>query len=104
MHTTPKGFLESLRKLCDKHGAVLIFDEVMTGFRLSPGGASQKYNIQPDMVCLGKVIGGGLPVGAFGGKEEIMNMVAPLGPVYKRNPFRKSSSYDLWLYTFEGTP
>ena len=82
----------------------MIFDEVMTGFRLSPGGASQRYNIQPDMVCLGKVIGGGLPVGAFGGKEEIMNMVAPLGRLPSRNTFWKPSSYDLWLYAFEGTP
>ena len=95
-----KGFLESLRKLCDKHGTVLIFDEVMTGFRLSPGGASQRYNMQPDMVCLGKVIGGGLPVGAFGGKEEIMNMVAPLGPVYQAgtlsgNPLAMTCGYTL---------
>jgi len=95
-----KGFLESLRKLCDKHGTVLIFDEVMTGFRLSPGGASQRYNTQPDMVCLGKVIGGGLPVGAFGGKEEIMNMVAPLGPVYQAgtlsgNPLAMTCGYTL---------
>jgi len=95
-----KGFLEGLRKLCDKHGVVLIFDEVMTGFRLSAGGANKRFNIQPDMVCLGKVIGGGLPVGAFGGKEEIMNMVAPLGPVYQAgtlsgNPLAMSCGYTL---------
>jgi glutamate-1-semialdehyde 2,1-aminomutase len=95
-----KGFLEGLRKLCDKHGAVLIFDEVMTGFRLSAGGAHKRFNIQPDMVCLGKVIGGGLPVGAFGGREEIMNMVAPLGPVYQAgtlsgNPLAMSCGYTL---------
>lgn len=101
-----KDFLESLRKLCDKHGSVLIFDEVMTGFRLSPGGASQRFNIQPDMVCLGKVIGGGLPVGAFGGKEEIMNMVAPLGPVYQAgtlsgNPLAMTCGYTLLKELYE---
>ncbi|MEJ6711121.1 MAG: glutamate-1-semialdehyde 2,1-aminomutase [Flavobacteriales bacterium] len=95
-----EGFLEGLRKLSDKHNAVLIFDEVMTGFRLSPGGAHKLYNIQPDMVCLGKIIGGGLPVGAFGGKKEIMNMVAPLGPVYQAgtlsgNPLAMSCGYTL---------
>ena len=95
-----EGFLEGLRKLCDQHGVVLIFDEVMTGFRLSAGGAHKRFNIQPDMVCMGKVIGGGLPVGAFGGKEEIMNMVAPLGPVYQAgtlsgNPLAMSCGYTL---------
>ena len=95
-----KGFLEGLRALCDQHGAVLIFDEVMTGFRLSAGGAHKRFNIQPDMVCMGKIIGGGLPVGAFGGKEEIMNMVAPLGPVYQAgtlsgNPLAMSCGYTL---------
>tara|TARA_B110000444_G_C18851406_1_gene605954 strand:- start:7797 stop:9080 length:1284 start_codon:yes stop_codon:yes gene_type:complete len=95
-----EGFLEGLRSLCNKHGAVLIFDEVMTGFRLSPGGAHKRFNITPDMVCLGKVIGGGLPVGAFGGREEIMNMVAPLGPVYQAgtlsgNPLAMSCGYTL---------
>lgn len=95
-----KGFLEGLRKLSDKHNAVLIFDEVMTGFRLSSGGAHKLYNIQPDLVCLGKIIGGGLPVGAFGGKKEIMNMVAPLGPVYQAgtlsgNPLAMSCGYTL---------
>ena len=95
-----KGFLEGLRKLCDKHGVVLIFDEVMTGFRISAGGANKRFNIQPDMVCLGKVIGGGMPVGAFGGKKEIMNMVAPLGPVYQAgtlsgNPLAMSCGYTL---------
>ena len=95
-----KGFLEGLRKLCDKHEVVLIFDEVMTGFRISAGGANKRFNIQPDMVCLGKVIGGGMPVGAFGGKKEIMNMVAPLGPVYQAgtlsgNPLAMSCGYTL---------
>ncbi|WP_018692244.1 glutamate-1-semialdehyde 2,1-aminomutase [Algicola sagamiensis] len=77
------GFLEGLRALCDEFGAVLIFDEVMTGFRVSLGGAQGYYNIQPDMTCLGKVIGAGMPVGAFGGKSEIMDYLAPVGPVYQ---------------------
>jgi len=76
-------FLQTLRTLCTKHGAVLIFDEVMTGFRVALGGAQALYNIKPDMTTLGKVIGGGLPVGAFGGRKEIMNVLAPLGPVYQ---------------------
>lgn len=77
------GFLEALRRLTKKYGIVLIFDEVMTGFRVSYGGAQAHYGIEPDMTCLGKVIGGGLPVGAYGGKKEIMSMVAPEGPVYQ---------------------
>ncbi|MEW6003050.1 MAG: glutamate-1-semialdehyde 2,1-aminomutase [Nitrospirota bacterium] len=77
------GFLETLRKLTMRHGIVFIFDEVMTGFRVSYGGAQAYYNINPDMTCLGKVIGGGLPVGAYGGKKEIMSMVSPEGPVYQ---------------------
>ena len=77
------GFLEALRAQCSKHGAVLIFDEVMTGFRVARGGAQARYGIQPDLTTLGKVIGGGLPVGAFGGKREIMQKIAPLGPVYQ---------------------
>jgi len=77
------GFLETLREECTKHGALLIFDEVMTGFRVSLGGAQQRYNINPDLTCLGKVVGGGMPVGAFGGKREIMEHISPLGPVYQ---------------------
>jgi glutamate-1-semialdehyde 2,1-aminomutase len=77
------GFLESLRRLTTEHGAVLIFDEVMTGFRVHRGGAQELYGIQPDLTTLGKVIGGGLPVGAYGGKQEIMQMVAPSGPMYQ---------------------
>ena len=77
------GFLEKLRKLTSELGIVLIFDEVITGFRLSYGGAQQYYDISPDLTCLGKIIGGGLPVGAYGGKSEIMNCVAPDGPVYQ---------------------
>ncbi|SFR83396.1 glutamate-1-semialdehyde 2,1-aminomutase [Marinobacter daqiaonensis] len=77
------GFLEALREVCDQHGSVLIFDEVMTGFRVSLGGAQGLYGIKPDLTALGKVIGGGLPVGAFGGKREIMEHISPLGPVYQ---------------------
>ncbi|HSC93528.1 MAG TPA: glutamate-1-semialdehyde 2,1-aminomutase [Burkholderiales bacterium] len=77
------GFLESLRRLCTRHGAVLIFDEVMTGFRVALGGAQALYGITPDLTTLGKVIGGGLPVGAFGGRRDIMRAIAPLGPVYQ---------------------
>ena len=76
-------FLNTLRSVTEKHGAVLIFDEVMTGFRVSLGGAQELYGITPDMTTLGKVIGGGLPVGAFGGRKEIMQTLAPLGPVYQ---------------------
>ena len=77
------GFLEGLRELCDTHGSVLIFDEVMTGFRVAAGGAQAHYGIRPDLTTLGKVIGGGLPVGAFGGRRDIMEQIAPLGPVYQ---------------------
>jgi len=77
------GFLEGLRELCTRTGIVLIFDEVMTGFRLAKGGAQELYGITPDMTTLGKIIGGGLPVGAYGGKKEIMEVVAPAGPVYQ---------------------
>ena len=78
-----EGFLEGLRELCDQHGVVLIFDEVMTGFRTALGCAQSVYNITPDLTTLGKVIGGGMPVGAFGGKAEIMDYIAPTGPVYQ---------------------
>ena len=77
------GFLEGLRKITRDSGSLLIFDEVITGFRLGMGGAQRKYGIEPDITCLGKIIGGGLPVGAFGGRKEIMSMVAPLGPMYQ---------------------
>ncbi len=77
------GFLETLREQCTKHGSVLILDEVMTGFRVALGGAQAYYNIKPDLTTLGKVIGGGMPVGAFGGKREIMEQIAPTGPVYQ---------------------
>jgi len=77
------GFLEGLRSLCDEYGCVLIFDEVMTGFRVAAGGAQAHYAVTPDLTTLGKVIGGGLPVGAFGGRRDIMEQIAPLGPVYQ---------------------
>lgn len=78
-----EGYLEGLRKVTEEYGTVLIFDEVMTGFRLARGGAQERFGVVPDMTCLGKVIGGGLPVGAFGGRREIMDVVAPVGPVYQ---------------------
>ncbi len=77
------GFLEGLRELCDAHGSVLIFDEVMTGFRVALGGAQAVYGVRPDLTTLGKIIGGGMPVGAFGGRRDIMEKIAPLGPVYQ---------------------
>jgi len=77
------GYLQAMRELCTKHGAVLIFDEVMTGFRVALGGAQELYGVKPDITTLGKVIGGGMPVGAFGGKVEIMERIAPAGPIYQ---------------------
>jgi glutamate-1-semialdehyde 2,1-aminomutase len=77
------GYLEFLREITKANGALLIFDEVMTGFRLALGGAQERFKITPDLTCLGKIIGGGLPVGAFGGRAEIMDLLAPLGPVYQ---------------------
>ncbi len=95
-----KGFLEALRDVCTSNGALLIFDEVMTGFRLAKGGAQQLFGIQADIVCFGKVIGGGLPVGAFAAREEIMNYLAPLGPVYQAgtlsgNPLAMAAGYEM---------
>jgi glutamate-1-semialdehyde 2,1-aminomutase len=78
-----EGFLEGLRALCDEHGALLVFDEVMTGFRLAAGGAQERFGVMPDLTTMGKVIGGGLPVGAFGGREALMRRIAPDGPVYQ---------------------
>jgi len=77
------GFLKGLRTLCTAHGAVLIFDEVISGFRTARGGAQQLYGVAPDLTCLGKIIGGGLPVGAYGGRAELMRLVSPEGPVYQ---------------------
>ncbi len=93
------GFLPGLRRLCDRYEAVLIFDEVITGFRLGPGGAQEHYAVIPDMTILGKIIGGGLPVGAFGGRRDIMDMLAPDGPVYQAgtlsgNPLALTSGYE----------
>lgn len=77
------GFLESLRQACDRHGSILIFDEVMTGFRVALGGAQAHFGVTPDLTCLGKIVGGGMPVGAFGGRRDIMEKISPLGPVYQ---------------------
>jgi len=77
------GFLQALRDICTQQGALLIFDEVMCGFRVAPGCAQERFGIMPDLTCLGKIIGGGLPVGAYGGREEIMRKIAPDGPVYQ---------------------
>ncbi len=78
-----EGFLEGLREICDQYGAVLIFDEVMTGFRVSRGGAQERFGAKPDLTCLGKVIGGGMPVGCFGGRRDIITHIAPTGPIYQ---------------------
>lgn len=78
-----EGFLQGLREITRRHGALLIFDEVITGFRLAPGGAQELFGVQPDLTCLGKILGGGLPVGAYGGRRELMELLAPLGPVYQ---------------------
>jgi glutamate-1-semialdehyde 2,1-aminomutase len=83
LYLPKKGYLEFLREITKANGALLIFDEVMTGFRLARGGAQERFGILPDLTCLGKIIGGGLPVGAFGGRAEIMDLIAPLGPVYQ---------------------
>ena len=77
------GFHPALRALCDRYGSLLIFDEVMTGFRVGPGGAQQRLGVRPDLTTLGKIIGGGMPVGAYGGRADLMRMVAPEGPVYQ---------------------
>ena len=77
------GFLEAMRTLCTKHGSLLILDEVMTGFRLARGGAQERYNIKPDLTTIGKIVGGGLPIAAYGGRADIMNKVAPAGPIYQ---------------------
>ncbi len=92
------GFLEGLRVLCDEHGALLIFDEVMTGFRVAPGGAQERYGVAPDLTTLGKIIGGGLPVGAYGGRKEIMDYASSVGSVYQAdmlsaNPLAMHAGY-----------
>jgi glutamate-1-semialdehyde 2,1-aminomutase len=100
--TPDAGFLEGLRELTHEYGALLVFDEVMTGFRIAYGGAQDKFGITPDLTTLGKVIGGGLPVGAYGGRREIMSMIAPAGPVYQAgtlsgNPLAMTA----WIKTLE---
>ena len=85
------GFLEGLREITRRHGALLIFDEVITGFRVARGGAQERFGIAPDLTCLGKIVGGGLPVGVYGGRAEIMEQVAPLGgDLPGRNAFGES--------------
>ena len=98
-----ESFLQGIRKLCDQHNIVLIFDEVMTGFRVHKGGAQSLYNVSADLVTFGKIIGGGMPVGAFGGKEEIMNNLAPQGPVYQAgtlsgNPLAMIAGFTMLKY------
>ncbi len=82
VHPKP-GYLQAARELCDKHGALLIFDEVITGFRVGPGGAQKLFGVKPDLTCLGKIVGGGLPMGAYGGRSDIMSKISPEGPVYQ---------------------
>ncbi len=101
-----EGFLEGLRSLCDKEGIILIFDEVMTGFRLSIGGAQEVYNVKPDLTTLGKIIGAGMPVGAYGGRKDIMDFVSPQGPVYQAgtlsgNPVAMAAGYAQLSYLNE---
>ena len=96
------GFLNGLRAICDRHGILLIFDEVISGFRAAAGGAQQVFRVRPDLTCLGKIIGGGLPVGAYGGRADIMELVAPAGPVYQAgtlsgNPLAMTAG--LWSLT-----
>ena len=93
------GFLQGLRAICDREGMLLIFDEVMTGFRVAPGGAQELYGVTPDLTTLGKIIGGGLPVGAYGGRRDIMEMVAPAGPMYQAgtlsgNPLAMTAGFE----------
>src|SRR5213079_291200 len=78
-----RGYLEALRRLCDGSGALLVFDEVITGFRVARGGAQERYGVMPDLTVLGKIVGGGLPLAAFGGSAELMQLLAPAGPVYQ---------------------
>jgi len=101
-----EGFLQGLRNICNKEGIVLIFDEVMTGFRLAPGGAQELFGVTPDMSTLGKIIGGGMPVGAYGGKKDLMDFVAPAGPVYQAgtlsgNPIAMSAGMAMLNYLQE---
>ncbi|MHB9070217.1 MAG: aminotransferase class III-fold pyridoxal phosphate-dependent enzyme [Sedimentisphaerales bacterium] len=104
-----KNFLRGLRKIADQIGAVLISDEVITGFRVALGGAQEIYNIKPDLTILGKIIGGGLPIGAFGGKRQIMEYLAPMGPVYQAgtlsgNPLAASAGIAVLKYLIKSNP
>jgi len=104
-----KNFLRGLRKIADQIGAVLIFDEVITGFRVALGGAQEVYNVKPDLTILGKIIGGGLPIGAFGGKRKIMQFLAPMGPVYQAgtlsgNPLAASAGIAVLKYLIKSNP
>jgi glutamate-1-semialdehyde 2,1-aminomutase len=101
-----EGFLEGLRKICTKNGILLIFDEVMTGFRLAPGGVQELFNIIPDLTTLGKIIGGGMPVGAYGGRREIMDYISPSGPIYQAgtlsgNPIAMAAGHTMLKYLHE---
>ena len=101
-----KGFLEGLRKLCDEYGALLIFDEVITGFRLAFGGAAEYFGVTPDLVTYGKIIGAGMPVGAYGGRREIMELVSPVGKVYQAgtlsgNPIAMAAGLTQLKYLYE---
>ena len=101
-----KGFLEGLRKLCDEYGALLIFDEVITGFRLAFGGAAEYFGVKPDLVTYGKIIGAGMPVGAYGGRREIMELVSPVGKVYQAgtlsgNPIAMAAGFTQLKYLYE---
>ncbi|UII20672.1 glutamate-1-semialdehyde 2,1-aminomutase [Fulvivirga ligni] len=103
--TPVEGYLQGLRSLCDQHGIVLIFDEVMTGFRLARGGAQELFNVSADLTTMGKIIGGGMPVGAYGGKREIMEFVSPVGPVYQAgtlsgNPVAMAAGYAMLSYLY----
>ena len=103
------GFLQTVRELCTQHGAVLIFDEVMTGFRVALGGAQERFGVTPDLTTLGKIVGGGLPVGAYGGREEIMNSISPVGPVYQAgtlsgNPLAMASGIAMLSQLIETNP
>lgn len=91
-----KDFLVALRNLCDEHNIILIFDEVISGFRIAYGGAAAYYDVQPDMVCFGKIIGGGMPVGAYGGRKAIMQMISPLGPVYQAGTL-SGNPFAMWM-------
>lgn len=100
------GFLKRLRQLCDEHNCLLIFDEVITGFRLAFGGAAEYFGIRPDLVTYGKIIGAGMPVGAYGGRKEIMDLISPCGPVYQAgtlsgNPVAMAAGFTQLKYLYE---